>query len=442
MNIREYFKNLIKQYTEERAALFAEIVNCEDAEQRAAISGAITKLDGKITEAETQLANLPAEDDGNEGNNGGDNGTEGRNFNPLAAMGLNTVGQTLNGQNGESRDADPYATMEYRTAFMNYVRTGEQAQALTVEKRADDPTELSKLGVLIPSTVVNEIIKGVEKVRGQLYGKVKKTNLRGGVKYPIGAFSATFNRIGEKSAPTDRQNGGSGITGHVEFGYLIGEIRLAQTLLMTVMGVEVFEKELAKILVEAYVEAMDKEILNGDPAKNQMCGILTNDAAGLQRIPAENIIEFTAGDVADWTKWEEKLFAEIPLSMEGASPEFVMAKQTYVSNLCTLKDLNGQPINKAGYDVTDRMHKFNEYPVTRVEKDVFKDFNSCADGEYFGMFWVGEKAYAINSNLQFAVSRYYDNEKHEYVQNGLVINDGKILDPKYIYLLKKKVATV
>ena len=438
MNLREYFNNLIKQYREERTALKTEMVKCEDAEQRAAISEAMDKLDGKIADAEAQLANLPAEEGGNDDN--GDKGTEDRSFNPLAAMGIGTVAETLGGQKGESRDADPYATMEYRTAFMNYVRTGEKSKALTVEKRADDPTDLAKLGILIPSTVVNEIIKGVEKVRGQLYSKVKKTNLRGGVKYPIGAFSAKFNRIGEKGAPTDRQNGGE-VTGYVEFGYLIGEIRLAQTLLMTVMGVEVFEKELAKILVEAYVEAMDKEILTGDPAKNQMCGILTNHAQGIQRIPDENIIELTAADVADWTKWEEKLFAEIPLSMEGASPEFVMAKQTYVSNLCTLVDGNGQPINKAGYDVTDRMHKFNEYPVVRVEKDVFKDFNSCADGEFFGMFWVGEKAYAINSNLQFAVSRYYDNEKHEYVQTGLVINDGKILDPKYIYLLKKKVAT-
>lgn len=432
MNFREYLNNLINQYREERSNLFAEIVRCEDAEQRTAISNAITALDGKISDAEAQLANLSAEDN----NNGGTNGTEGRSFNPVAAFGMSNPAVPEN----RNEDTDAYATMEYRSAFMTYVRTGERTQALEVEARADDPTQLANLGVLIPTTVVNEIIKGVEKVRGQLYGKVKKTNLRGGIKYPIGAFSATFNRIGEKGAPTDRQNGGE-ITGFVEFGYLIGEIRLAQTLLMSVMGVEVFETELAKVIVEAYVEAMDKEILNGDPAKNQMCGILTNNAQGIQRIPAKNIIEFTADDIADFAKWEEKLFAEIPLAMEGASPEFVMAKQTYVANLCTLTDSNGQPINKAGYDVTDRMHKFNEYPVTRVEKDIFKDFNSCADGEYFGMFWVGEKAYSINSNMQFAVTRYFDNEKNEFVQKALVINDGKILDPKYIYLLKKKVAT-
>lgn len=410
--MKKFLENLIEEYR-------TKIATSESVDEVRSLGEAKAK-------AEAELSKLVADEQRKAQGNG---------FNPMA-----TYTPAQNGISTENRDADPYATMEYRTAFMNYVRTGEKTSALAVEQRADDPTELAKLGVLIPTTVVNEIIKGVEKVRGHLYSKVKKTQLKGGVKYPLGSFSATFNRIGEKGAPTGRQNGGE-ITGYIEFGYLIGEIRLAQTLLMTVMGVQVFEDELAKILVSAYVEAMELEIINGDPSKNQMCGILNNSANGLQRIEASHIIEFTAEDIKDFAKWEEKLFAEIPLSMEGASPEFVMAKQTYVSNLCTLKDQTGQPIKKAGYDVTDRMHKFNEYPVTRVEKDVFKDFNSCADGEYFGMFWVPDRAYAINSNLNFAVTRYYDNEKNEYVQKGIVINDGKILDPKYIFLLKKKVVS-
>ena len=412
--MKEYLKKLIAEY---RAA----IEKSESAEE-------VRSLGTKKAEAEEQLAKIEAEEARAAQGNG-------QGFNPMQ-----TYTPAQNGTAQRNADEDPYSTMEYRTAFMNYVRTGERAQALAVEQRADDPTELSKLGVLIPTTVVNEIIKGMEKVRGHLYNKVKKTNLKGGVKYPIGAFSATFNRIGEKGAPTDRQNGGE-ITGYVEFGYLIGEIRLSQTLLMSVMGVQVFESELAKVLVAAYVEAMELEIVKGDPSKNQMCGITHNSANGLQKIDASHIIEFTADDIGNFAKWEEKLFAEIPLAMEGALPEFVMAKQTYVANLCTLVDSVGQPIKKAGYDVTDKMHKFNEYPVARVEKDVFKDFNSCADGEIFGMFWVPEKAYAINSNLNFAVTRYYDNEKNEWVQKGIVINDGKILDPNYIFLLKKKVAT-
>lgn len=408
--MKDYLKNLIAEYRE-------KIEKSESVDEVRSLGEAKAK-------AEAQLAKVEAEEA-----RAAQNGT----FHPNMTYGVNNG----NPDGAEGRNDDPLATMEYRTAFMNYVRTGERANALNIEQRADDPTDLAKLGVLIPTTVVNEIIKGVEKVRGHLYSKVKKTNLKGGVKYPIGAFSATFNRIGEKGAPTDRQNGGN-VTGYVEFGYLIGEIRLAQTLLMSVMGVSVFETELAKVLVEAYVEAMELEIIKGDPAQNQMCGITHDSAQGLKRIPAANIIEFTADEVADWTAWERKLFAEIPLAMEGASPEFVMAKQTYVAELCTMKDEAGQPIKKAGFDVTDRMHKFNEYPVARVEKDVFKDFASCAAGEFFGMFWVPEKAYAINSNLNFAVTRYYDNEKNEWVQKGIVINDGKVLDPNYIYLLKKK----
>lgn len=422
-------KNFVKGIITAKEARAAELRTLiENATDVAEARSAMTELEAVNAELVAARAQLTAIEQNEQRGS----------FNPVATYGQAQNGQAQNGT--DNRSNDPYATMEYRTAFMNYVRTGERATALVVENRADDPTELANLGVLIPTTVVNEIIKGVEKVHGQLYSRVKKTTLKGGVKYPIGAFSATFNRIGEKGAPTNRQDGGS-ITGSVEFGYKIGEIRLAKTLLMSVMGVDVFEAELAKVLIEAYVAAMDTEIIKGNPANNEMCGILNNSADGLQKIPADNIIEMTADDVADWTAWEKKLFAKIPLAMEGESPAFIMAKQTYVGNLCTLKDEHGQPINKAGYDVTDRMHKFNEYEVVRVEKDIFKDFDSCADGEYFGMFSVLDKAYAINSNLNFAVTRYYDNDKNEWVEKGIVINDGKILDPNYIYLLKKKVAT-
>lgn len=430
--MKKYFENFIKTKKAQRDELNKSMIEAESREDRAAIGETLKALAKEIEDAEAELAKL--DDDGGAGEGEGRSAQpNGVPFNPVASYGQGGTPAARSAVN------DPLGTMEYRTAFMNYVRTGERAAVLNVEKRADDQTELNDLGVLIPSTVVNEIIKGVEKVRGQLYSKVKKTNLKGGVKYPLGAFSATFNRITENGAPTDRQNGGA-ISGYVEFGYKIGEIRLAKTLLMSVMGVEVFERELSKILVEAYVEAMELEIVKGDPSKNQMVGILHNSADGLQKIASDHIISFTEEEIGDWTAWEKKLFANIPLSMEGMSPEFVMAKQTYVGNLCTMQDKNGQPAKKAGFDANDRQHKFNEYNVNRVEKDIFKDFDSCADGEYFGMFWVGDKAYSINSNLNFAVTRYFDHEKNQYVEKGIVINDGKILDPKYIFLLKKTVA--
>lgn len=435
MNIREYLTNLLNGFNEQRSALRTSLITTETQEERQAINDSLEALEAQIKTTEEQIRALPNETAPNN-DNGNPNPTEQRGFDPLATYGLNPTGAPSN--DPTERNDDPTSTMEYRTAFMNYFRTGQRSEVLVNRQASFNGSQ--DLGVLIPSTVVQDIITGVEKTHGQLYGKVKKSNLQGGVKYPIGEFSATFYRIKENGPVSERQKGGE-ITGYVMFGYNIGEIRLAKTLMQSILTVPVFETELSKTIIEAYVEAMDYEILKGDPTKDQCEGILTEaKKTSGGRIIKKNIIEFTDDEISDWAAWEKKLFGNIPISMEKYNPEFVMAKQTYVSNLCTMKDTTGQPIKKAGFDASDKLHKFNEYEVNRVEKDLFMDFDSCANGDFFGMLWVPDHAYAINSNLEFTVMHYFDHESNQYVDKALVINDGKVLDPKFIYLLKKKVA--
>lgn len=337
---------------------------------------------------------------------------------------------------------DPRGTMEYRQAFMDFVQRGVKSPVLIAEQRQDAVGQASDLGVLLPSTVVQKIIKGLEKVYGQLYSRVRKTNIKGGVKYPIGSFSASFHRIaetGQTGAPSDRQRVGQ-ITGYVEFSYNIGEIRIAQTLLMTVLEVDIFEQEVANTIIKTYLEAMDKEIMSGVSANMQCEGILTEAAKQSSRIPATNIIEFSASDMADWKKWQKNLFAKIPLSMRGLRPEFVMTAGTYEANIKTLSDQNNRPVYSETFNPVDgtEISRFKGRDVVFVEEDIFKNFDDASAGEYFGMYWVPEEAYAINTNLQFFVKRYWDEEKNEWINKALVINDGKVLDPKYIYLLKKK----
>ena len=223
----------------------------------------------------------------------------------------------------------------------------------------------------------------------------------------------------------------------------LGEIRLAQTLLANILSVPVFEQELAKTIVEAYVKAMDNEILNGVGANAQMEGILTelNKVSG-SRIKADHIIDFTADDMADWKSWQKNLFAKIPLSMRGLSPEFVMTPHTYEANIKTLVDDNNRPVYAETYNPVDGTERssFKGKNVLFVEEGQgIENFDDAEDGEVFGFYWVGEKAYAINTNMEFAVKRYFDEEKLQYVDRAIVINDGKILDPNYIYILRKKV---
>lgn len=335
--------------------------------------------------------------------------------------------------------------LEYRSAFMEFVQKGKQSEILrqrteSLRQRNAEKGVAADLGILIPETIVQKVMTELSKSRGYLYNAVLHTDLPGGVKYPIGTFKATFKRITEE-AVSDRQKAGS-VTGSVQFGYLIGEIRLARTLLQTVLTVNAFETKLAEVIVEAYLEAMDREILTGQSENNECEGILTEANKVSGRIKTDHIIEFTAEEMKDWKSWQTKFFAKIPLSMRKLKPEFVMTPATYEANIKTLADQNNRPVYAETFNPVDGAERatFKARIVNFVENDTFKDFNEAQNGEYFGMYWVGKEAYAINSNMMFGVKKYWDYEKNEEVTQALVINDGKVLDPQYIFLLKKKVA--
>ncbi len=329
---------------------------------------------------------------------------------------------TLVSEDLKSADAD----LQERTAFMEYVKTGKMSDLL---QRTDTTGVSTDLGVLIPKTVQQEIIKDIDKMHGSLYAKVKHLNIRGGVEYPIGSFSATFSRITE-STVSDRQKGGS-ITGSVVFGYNVGEIRIAQTLLESLLAVPVFESELAKVIAEAFVKAMDNEILNGTGSGGQMEGILGK--AGI------TTVTFHEGEIADWKTIQKKIFGGMSLGFKALPYEFVMSNGTWESQIKTLSDDNNRPVYAEPFNPVDGTFScsFRGHNVTLVEPTLLPDFDTAAANKTFGMIWVPGDAYAINSNMNFSVVQYVDHEKNQIVKKALVVNDGKVLRKDRIILLKK-----
>ena len=440
----EILKQLIERKKKEIAELRTKIAGATDVNEARADYANLEKLNEELT----SLLEAVKKEEEKEGNGGGANGGnagngeagEGRSavpagatFNPVATYGQ--AGSTV-----ARATVDALSTMEYRTAFKAFVQNGTPSELL---KRADAENVSADLGILLPNTIVHEIIKGVEKVYGQLYSRVKKTNVKGGVQYPIGAFTASLYWDG--TAGTDKEHGVSekqkagGISDYITLTYHIGEIRIAQSLLQATVTVEAFESEIVKTLIEAYVKAMDDAILNGDGVK-QPEGILVEAAKGESRIPASNIIELAAADMEDWKTFHKKLLAKVPLSMRHLRPEFVITAETWESNFMTLEDTNGRPIGRETYNPEngDLVCKFNGREVVLVEEGGIKSFDTASAGEYFGMYWVPEKAYLINSNMQFSYKKYLDENTNQYVTKALVICDGKVLDGKYIFLLKKK----
>ena len=354
-------------------------------------------------------------------------------FDPAAATGLSRVdGTQMNLQRKDEKDR--YATIEYRMAFKKYVQTGTPIPAELRAGGDSGTTIAADIGMIIPTTIMNEFIKDVSKVYGQIYSKVRKLNVKGGVEFPISKLSANFKWITE-TTPSGKQKAGD-IKEKVSFSYHIGEIRVAETLLAQVVSLDLFESEITRIMVEAYVKAMDTAIISGT-GSGQPLGI-TKDP----RVTGNtgNIIEFEADEIGDWTAWRKKLFAKVPLSKRG-SGEFLFPASTVESNLLTMKDANGRPLFREATEgrVGNTAGTFFGREVTLVEPDIVKDYDTAATGDIIGVFWVPTD-YAINTNLQFGMKRYFDEDNNEWINKGLTIVDGKILDVSGCYLLKKKVS--
>lgn len=349
---------------------------------------------------------------------------------PMASYSQNPAGTQ------QRENKDPYASMEYREAFKAYVQRGTPIPENLTQRAGGDagPTVAADLGMIIPTTIMNEFIKKVSKVYGQLYSKVRKLNIQGGVKFLISDLKANFKWITE-TTPSGRQKAGD-VKEYVEFSYNIGEIRVSQTLLSQVVALQMFEEEIVRIMTEAYVEAMDKGIIAGTGA-GQMLGILKDTRVTEQ---TGHIIEFTAEQFGDWAQWRKRLFSVIPLSKRGKG-EFIFTASTVESNLLTMKDANNRPIYKeaaelnVGESATDG--RFYGREVAMVEPDIVADFDTAGSGDVVGVYWIPDD-YAINTNLAFGMKRYFDEDKNEWVNKGLTIVDGKILDPSGVYIIKKK----
>lgn len=327
-------------------------------------------------------------------------------------------------QNTEEREENFYSSMEYRSAFMAYVQKGEPIT------RNGEVISTADTGAAIPETVMNEVINTVRVRYGNLYNKVRKMAVPGGVKIPIGSLKAKFKWVSE---PTVSPRQKTDPLGSITFGYNVGEIRIAQTFLSQILTLSAFEAELAKVIAEAYLQAMDDAIVNGTGDGSPL-GIL-NDP----RIT--NTITMTAADISDWTKWRKKFFAKLPLGYR--SGEFIFAASTVDAYLETMADANNNPIFRQATglevndgDAMDPNGRFFGRNISLVEPDIVSDFDTAEANDVVGIFWQPEE-YGMNENFGFTLRRYYDEETNEWVDKALVVVDGKVLNPNGFYIIKK-----
>ncbi len=340
---------------------------------------------------------------------------------------LNITGGTVTGEVKETRyktpAGDKYETIEYRTAFMEYCRTGKPIAA---EYRTDAFTAVTDAAAVIPTTIMNEIIKEM-KVYGQLFSRVRKTNILGGVQVPILSLKPTATRITESDV-SDRKKVQANT--YISFSYFGLECKIATSLLTSIVTLQVFENALVPLITEAMVKKQEIEIIKGT-GEGQMLGVTVDT-----RVASGQKITLSSSDIKDWGAWKKKIFAKIPLAYRGGGI-FIMGAGTFDGYIDGMQDANGQPIARVNYGIADSpTQRFGGKEVLLVEDDVIAPYDSAEVGDVIAVF-MKPSDYCVNSNMQMAMYRWLDHDTNQWVDKAILINDGKLLDAAGVILIKK-----
>lgn len=404
------FKKLMEKRLAAIAAQITDITKRADASTDAA---EVRELTGKLAELKAEESEIRAclETD--------------TQTPPANATLVNAGAQSFNAPS--ARRDNNMESAEYREAFRAYVTRGEQIPA---EFRAGNANSTADTGAAIPMTIMNEVINTIRKRYGNLYSKVRKTSVPGGVKIPVGSLQATFRWITE-STVSPRQKAGQ--LGSITFEYNQCELRIATTWLASLLTLSAFEAELTKIIAIAYMQAMDTAIVKGS-GDGAPLGIL-NDAR------VTNTVTMTAAKMSNWKDWRKDFFATLPLGYRAG--EFIFANSTVETYLQTMSDDNGNPVfyQATGLVVEDGdsaepRGRFFGREIALVEPDILPDFDTANANDVIGIYWQPEE-YMVNENFGFTMIRYFDQETNEWVDKALTVVDGKILNPAGYVLIKK-----
>lgn len=409
---KKFLEKRLARLQEKRNRIAALAQASTDAAEVRSLTADLQEVDADIAEVREEIALIDAE-------------AEERANMPVTVDTPVPAGATPHGTTVASTRSAESDDMEYRNAFMAYVQRGT---AIPAELRSGDAIDSGD--VPVPMTIMREVINTVRKSYGNLYSKVRKLAVQGGVEFPIGDLQAEFKWIGETTVSPDQE---LGALSKISFGYYVAEIRVAQTFLASIVELDAFEAEISKVIAEAYLEAMDKAIVNGT-GNGMPTGIL-HDAN------VTNVVTMTAAQIADWKEWRKRFFAKLPLKYRAG--EFIFPLSTVETYLETMADSNNNPIFRqaTGLEVNDGdavnpNGRFFGREISLVEPDIIADFDTASAGDVIGIFWQPDQ-YAINENFGFSMRRYFDEDRNKWINKALTVVDGKVLNPKGYWILKK-----
>ena len=314
-----------------------------------------------------------------------------------------------------AKPVDPLATMEYRKAFMTYVRTG----VMGAELRNDANTKTSDIGAAIPTPTMNKIVEEL-KTFGNIIPLVTNTNFLPGVNVPTSATKPVASWVNE-GAGSDRQKK---TTGSIIFGHFKLRCAVSVSLEAEYMSISAFETALVDNIVEAMATTLEKAIIDGDG---------TDRPTGILHVPSGATVGKTVNVSALSYDTLTDAEAELPTAYENGAV-WVMSKKTFMG-FVGMVDEQGHPIARVDHGINGAPER---YLLGRqvVLTDNVKSFDSASAGDCFG-FLFRMKDYMLNTNLNIGIKTYEDNDTDDIIRKSVMVVDGHPVDTHSLVKLVK-----
>lgn len=312
--------------------------------------------------------------------------------------------------------------MEYRTQFMNYVMKGTPIKMTN----QDEVTTTDEVGAVIPRTVVNKIVEKIEKI-GNLLNLVTRTYYKGGVVIPTSAAKPTASWVAERGDVYTQQKA----VGSIVFAYNKLKCKVAISLEVSVVTLDIFERTLIDQVSQAMAKALDEAIVKGR-------GLTTyHEPKG---ILAETVVSGQNVDVTESNAFE---YSDL-IAMEAALPEgyddaiYVMNKKTFISQVIGMVDSNKQPIARvdSGLDGKPSYNLFGRHVEFTSALPAYTGGTVAADTVVAFLFRMED--YYLNTNMKPTIKRYTDEDTDDEITKCIMLADGAVVDKNSLVTLTVK----
>lgn len=305
-------------------------------------------------------------------------------------------------------------SMEYRNAFMDFVRTGEMNE----EFRAVALT--SQNSAVIPSTILNQIVEKLESY-GNILPLVSKMNYPAGVAVPTSELASpavwtTDNDLASTGAAVEGK-----VTGSVTFAAYPLVKAIGLSFMARVQTLSAFEAAVARNVSDAMAKALEAAVINGS-GTGQPTGILK--ATPAKTVTLNKVLSFA--DIVNMKK-------AIP-SAYRTGAVFVMNESTFFT-LLGITDKQGQPVARVSAGI-DGNPNYEIFGTRVIVTDFIKDYDSAVKNDTIA-FAVQLDKYVINTAYNIDLVTYIDQATRNKVYQSFCAADGKLVDANGLVFINK-----